>query len=247
MATEPELVVVTGASSGIGAATAATLAANGFTVACLSRRGTVPEVEAPHADRLVPITCDVSDEAQRVRAVQHVAEIGAPLAGLVNAAGFQMQTASAELPLDELHQILDTNLVGAFRMCQLLFEPLRSNERTSLIVNIGSFYGKLGVPNFLAYSASKAALAAMTRTLGVEWARHGIAVVDVAPGYIETGLNVDFLEVPGNRERLARKVPVGRLGSSDEVARLVAMLYRERIGFLTGETIYVDGAQGVRL
>jgi len=247
VSTQPEVVVVTGASSGIGSATAGALAANGFTVACLSRRGTVPDVDAEFVDRLIPIICDVSDEEQRVNAVRQAAEIGAPLAGLVNAAGFQLQTASADLSLEELHQILDTNLVGAFRMCQLLYEPLRSNERGSLIVNIGSFYGKLGVPNFLAYSASKAALAAVTRTLGVEWATHGIAVLDVAPGYVETGLNADFLEVPGNRELLARKVPVGRLGTSDEVARLVAMLYRERIRFLTGETIYIDGAQGVRL
>jgi NAD(P)-dependent dehydrogenase (short-subunit alcohol dehydrogenase family) len=247
MSADRELIVVTGASSGIGAATAAALAVEGFTVACLSRRGSLPDVAPDLRDRLVPVTCDVSDEEQRVAAVAQAMELGLPVAGLVNAAGFQLQTASADLPLEELGRILDTNLIGAFRMCQLLFELLRANEKGGLIVNIGSFYGKLGVPNFLAYSASKAALAAVTRTLGVEWARQGIAVLDVAPGYVETGLNADFLEVSGNRELLARKVPVGRIGSADEVARLVTVLYRERIGFLTGETIYIDGAQGVRL
>ena len=247
MSAPNEAVVVTGASSGIGAAIAAALAEEGMLVACLSRRGSVPEVEPSIADRLVSIECDVSEEADRLAACERVLALGLPLAGLVNSAGFQVQTPSADLPLEELQRILDTNLVGSFRMSQLLFEPLKANERATLIVNIGSFYGKLGVPNFLAYSASKAALAAVTRTLGVEWAPHGIAVLDVAPGYIETGLNADFLDVPGNRERLARRVPIGRLGSSDEVARLVRVLFRERIGFLTGETIYIDGAQGVRL
>jgi NAD(P)-dependent dehydrogenase (short-subunit alcohol dehydrogenase family) len=242
-----ELVVVTGASSGIGAATAAALAADGFLVACLSRRGSVPDVSGDHATRLVPIACDVSDESARVDAVAQIHALALPVAGLVNGAGFQVQTPSAQLGLDEFQAILDTNLLGSFRMCQLLHDALRATERTSLIVNIGSFYGKLGVPNFLAYSASKAALAAMTRTLAVEWAREGIAVVDIAPGYVETGLNAEFLEIEGNRELLARKVPVGRLGTSEEIARLVSVLLRERIGFLTGETIFVDGAHGVRL
>jgi NAD(P)-dependent dehydrogenase (short-subunit alcohol dehydrogenase family) len=247
MRSTPEAIVVTGASSGIGEAIAADLAGHGYVVACLSRRGTVPATEVVEPARLVGISCDVSDEAARVAAVDEVLALGLQVGGLVNAAGFQVQTASAELPLEELHQVLDTNLVGSFRMCQLLYPALKGRDPGSLIVNIGSFYGKLGVPNFLAYSASKAALAAMTRTLGVEWARDGISVLDVAPGYIETGLNADFLSEPGNRELLARKVPVKRLGSSDEVARLVSVLFRERIGFLTGETIFIDGAQGVRL
>ena len=206
MSTSNEVVVVTGASSGIGEAIAAALAVDGTTVACLSRRGTVPTVEDVAADRLIPIACDVSEEAERVAAIDQVLALGLPVTGLVNAAGFQLQTASAELSLDELHLIMETNLVGSFRMCQLLYEPLRAAERTGLIVNIGSFYGKLGVPNFLAYSASKAAISAMTRTLAVEWARQGIAVLDVAPGYVETGLNADFLEVDQrDRRKIERR------------------------------------------
>jgi NAD(P)-dependent dehydrogenase (short-subunit alcohol dehydrogenase family) len=237
-------IAVTGASSGIGEACAAALAQSGYTVACISRRGTVPNV-AQSKGELVGVSCDVSDEDQRTRAIAEVLRLGTRVVGLVNAAGFQRQTASADLPLDEFREILETNLVGALRMCQLLYEPLR--DAGGLIVNVGSFYGKLGVPNFLAYSASKAALAAMTRTLGVEWARDGISVLDIAPGYVETGLNADFLSEPGNRERLARRVPVGRLASSDEIARLVVALFEADVRFLTAETIYVDGAQGVSL
>lgn len=241
-----ECVVVTGASSGIGEAIAERLADEGHVVACLSRRGSTP-LAADRPGCFVGIECDVSREEDRSRSVQIVRELDLPVAGLVNAAGFQLQSASADLPLSELELILDTNLVGTIRMCQLMYPLLRGHERDSLIVNIGSFYGKLGVPNFLAYCASKAGLSSVTRTLAVEWAREGIRVLDIAPGYVETGLNADFLETPGNREALTRRVPVGRLGSSDEIARLVKVLFRERIGFLTGETIYVDGGQGVRL
>lgn len=242
------IIVVTGASSGIGAATAKALAIEGVLVACLSRRGTVPAGDdAAQGDRFVGVECDVSDEDSRVAAIAQISAMGHPIDGLVNAAGYQIQTPSAEVAIDEIRQILETNLIGAIRLSQLLFDALTANESGGLIVNVGSFYAKLGVPNFLAYSASKAALEAATRTLGVEWARRGVRVLNVAPGYIETGLNADFLETPGNRELLARKVPVGRLGTSEEVARLIAALFQERIGFLTGETIYIDGAHGVRL
>src|SRR5262245_54871481 len=120
LTTPTELVVVTGASSGIGAATAAALAADGFVVACLSRRGSVPAVPADHAPRLVPIPCDVSNEAARVGAVAQIHDLALPVAGLVNGAGFQVQTPSALLGLEEFQAILDTNLLGSFRMCQLL-------------------------------------------------------------------------------------------------------------------------------
>jgi NAD(P)-dependent dehydrogenase (short-subunit alcohol dehydrogenase family) len=248
MAEPNRAIVVTGASSGIGEAIAGALAVDGFVVACLSRRGTVPLIaDSTTAARLVGIECDVSDEGSRVAAIRQVEKLDCSIDGLVNAAGYQLQTPSAEVAMEEIRQILETNLIGSIRLCQLLFDAFRSNASGGLIVNIGSFYGKLGVPNFLAYSASKAALEAVTRTLAVEWARQGICVLNVAPGYVETGLNADFLETPGNRELLARKVPVGRLGTSEEIARLVTVLFRERIGFLTGETIYVDGAHGVRL
>jgi NAD(P)-dependent dehydrogenase (short-subunit alcohol dehydrogenase family) len=88
---------------------------------------------------------------------------------------------------------------------------------------------------------------AITRCLATEWAKDGIRVLDVAPGYIETELNRDFLGTEKNRSWIKRRVPVGRPGSVDEVARLVGALFSEKIGFLTGETIYVDGGQGANL
>ena len=114
----------------------------------------------------------------------------------------------------------------------------------ALIVNIGSFFDKLAVIDNLAYCASKAAVGAITRCLAAEWARDGIRVLDVAPGYIETDLNRDFLASEKTQAWLKRRIPAGRAGSPQEVARLVGALYTENIAFLTGETIYIDGGQG---
>jgi NAD(P)-dependent dehydrogenase (short-subunit alcohol dehydrogenase family) len=114
-----------------------------------------------------------------------------------------------------------------------------------LIVNIGSFFDKLGVKRNLAYCASKAAVGAMTRCLAVEWAAQGIRVVDVAPGYILTDLNRDVMESGPLRAYLEKRIPGGAPGSAADVAEVVAMLFDTTGRFLTGETLYIDGAQGI--
>src|SRR3954465_11874336 len=113
------------------------------------------------------------------------------------------------------------------------------------IVNFGSFFDKVGVKRNLAYCASKAAVGAMTRCLAVEWASKGIRVLDVAPGYVVTDLNRESLERGAVREYIDKRIPGRRPGTSEEIARLVAAIYSEDIAFLTGETIYIDGGQGM--
>jgi len=234
-------VFVTGASSGIGAAVAAEWAKAGYVVAGASRRGTVPAAQG----KLTPVRLDVTDHAAMAAAVDEFAAASGGLAGIVHCAGYQEFTPSAELPMDGLRAVLETNLVSAVRLAQLARPHLA--EHGGFVAFIGSFYADLGVPQSLAYSASKAALASVTRTLAVEWAASGIAVVNFAPGYIETGLNADYLTDPENRARLERRIPVGRIGTADEVGRLTVAVLTADCRFLTGETITVDGAQGRRL
>ena len=112
-------------------------------------------------------------------------------------------------------------------------------------MNIGSFFDRMGVARNVAYCAAKAAVGAITRCLAVEWADKGIAVINIAPGYISTDLNRDFLSNEKLRTALVRRIPAGRVGSPDEIARMVALLFDAAIPFLTGETIYVDGGQGI--
>jgi NAD(P)-dependent dehydrogenase (short-subunit alcohol dehydrogenase family) len=240
VAADRRSVFLTGASSGIGAAIAQELVKLGYTVGCASRRGTIPF----SSDGVVPIALDVTDDGAVRKALESFAgSFG--LAGLVNVAGAFTPASSAELSLDDLRGSLELNLIASVRLAQLA-RPYLEERGGGFIANIGSFYGGLGIPGALAYSAAKAALASVTRTLAVEWAQQGISVVNFAPGYIETELNADFLEDPTNRSRLAHKIPVKRIGTSAEIGRLVSAILDAQCGFLTGETITIDGAQSVR-
>lgn len=228
-------IVVTGASRGIGAAIAAELDRRGFTVAALSRSG-----EAPAG---YGIACDVAEEASVAEAMAGIAARG-PVVGLVNNAGIHVATPAASLATAEFERTMRLNTTAVLVACREAYPHLKA-AGDGLIVNIGSFFDKMAVPDNLAYCASKAAVGAITRCLAAEWSRDGIRVLDIAPGYIETDLNRDYLAREKVRAWLGKRIPVGRPGRPEEVARLVGMLFAEKIGFLTGETIYLDGGQGI--
>jgi NAD(P)-dependent dehydrogenase (short-subunit alcohol dehydrogenase family) len=237
---ERPAVFLTGGSSGIGAAIAHELVTLGYTVGCASRRGSVP-FEAEH---VVPIAVDVVDDAAVRQAFMSFAgSFG--VAGLVNAAGAHHSTPSIDLDLADLRGSLELNLISAVRLAQLA-QPYLAAGGGGFIANIGSFYADLGVPGSLAYSAAKAALASVTRTLAVEWAPLGIAVLNFAPGYVETELNSSALSDASIRAKVARKIPVRRIGTAQEVGHLIARVLAAGCEFLTGETITIDGGQGVR-
>lgn len=239
-------IAVTGASRGIGAAIAVELARRGFRVACLSRGGKGPEaveVDAAVRQRFINERCDVTDEAN-VRAVLAAVAARGALHGLVNNAGIQIDAASHQLDTPTYDRIMSTNATAVFTTCREAYPHLVA-AGGGTIVNIGSFYDKIGVKRNLAYCASKAAVGAITRCLAVEWASKGIRVLDVAPGYIETDLNREALVQGPLHEFLQKRIPGRRHGTADEVARLVAAIFSEDIPFLTGETIYIDGAQGI--
>lgn len=227
-------IVVTGASKGIGAAIATELDARGYDVVCLSRTGT--------SDVGYAIACDMTDE-ESVRAA--FAEVGqrGPVAGLVNNAGVHILGAIETLSTEDFNKTIALNTTAVMVAAREVYPHLK--EQGGTIVNIGSFFAKLGVPDNLAYCASKAAVAAMTRCMAVEWAKDGIRVMNVAPGYIETDLNKDYLAREKVKKWMASRIPVGGPGAVDDVAKLVAAIFGEGIGFLTGETIYIDGAQAI--
>jgi len=231
-----KVIAVTGASRGIGAAIAAELVRRGFTVGSLSRK-------AIGIDGTLPIACNVNDEQSLKQAFKTLADKAGRIDGLVNNAGVHLYGKSAELATARYEQVMDTNARSVFLCCREVYPYLERAGGT--IVNIGSFFDKLGVKQNLAYCASKAAVGAITRCLAVEWAAKKIRVLDVAPGYIETELNAEAMRKGALRAFLEARVPTGGPGSVADVARLVAALVSEDIPFLTGETIYVDGGQGM--
>lgn len=238
-------IVVTGASRGIGATIAIELAARGFTVACLTRKGAGPESGAPKElfARFAHAKCDVTDEASVKHALATIAQKTGAIHGLINNAGIHLDAPSDKLTLGVYNQVMSTNATAVFTACREVY-PHLIKAGGGLIVNIGSFFDKIGVKRNVAYCASKAAVGAITRCLAVEWAPKNIRVIDVAPGYIETDLNRDAFKGP-LREFLAKRIPGGKQGTPEDIAKLVAAMFCEDLPFLTGETIYVDGGQGI--
>ena len=227
-------IVVTGGSRGIGAAIAVALDEAGYDVVPVSRSGAAPAGRGLH--------CDLTDEAALRRTFAMIGEFG-PVAGLVNNAGVHATEKSAELTREGYENVMTLNATAVALASREAYPHLRATRGT--IINIGSFFDKMGVPDNLAYCASKAAVGAITRCLAVEWAKDGISVINVAPGYIETDLNREYLSRDGVRRWLGGRIPAGRPGTPREVATLVVSLMTGDIPFLTGETIYIDGGQGM--
>lgn len=227
-------IIITGGSRGIGREIALEMTRRGFDLACLSRSGDAPAGTG--------YACDMTDEA---RVKQVFAEIAAQgqIAGLINCAGVHIGGPSAKIETPDYEKVMALNTTSVMVACREIHPHLKASK--GAIVNIGSFFDKLGVVDNLAYCASKAAVGAITRCLAVEWAADGITVMNVAPGYIETDLNSDFLAKPKVRDWLASRIPVRRPGAVAEVARLVSAIFAEQIAFMTGETIYIDGGQGM--
>jgi len=230
-------IIVTGASRGIGEAIVRNLAGRGYSVAGLSRSGTCAAGTG--------YACDLSDEAAIVSAVKAIAATG-PVIGLVNNAGQYASGRSVQLATADYEQLMRINATSTFMMAREVHPHIKS-AGGGLIANISSFFARMGVSQHLAYCASKAAIEAMTRCLAVEWARDKIRVLGVAPGYIHTDFNYDFFHSEHGKELLANRVPVRRVGEPEEVAKLVGSLFANDIGFLTGETIQIDGGQAINL
>jgi NAD(P)-dependent dehydrogenase (short-subunit alcohol dehydrogenase family) len=243
MADGGKVIAVTGASRGIGAAIALELRRRGNVVGCLTRSGKGPDTDGAGSERFINIGCDVTSESSVKEALARLADSAGALNGLVNNAGIHREGVSRELTTAAYEEVMTTNATAVF-VCAREAYPYLERAGGGIIVNIGSFFDKIGVKRNLAYCASKAAVGAMTRCLAVEWASRGIRVVDVAPGYIETDLNRSAFAGP-LRDYLAKRIPGGKHGTSEDVARLVAAIYNEDLPFLTGETIYLDGGQGI--
>jgi len=228
-------IIVTGASRGIGAAIVSELTKRHYKVVGLSRSGDVPGGQG--------IACDMTDETSVREAMARIAGEGA-ISGLVNNAGLHLSSPSAELDTSEYDKVMALNATAVMVAAREVYPFLRSNGGGT-IVNIGSFFDKLGVVENVAYCASKAAVGAITRCLAVEWAGDGIQVLNVAPGYIKTDLNRGFLAKDAVKSWMKDRIPTGGPGSPEQVASLIGAIMSENLPFLTGETVYLDGGQGM--
>lgn len=241
------VAIVTGASSGLGAAVAESLAALGAKVALVARRRDRLADLAQRIDGL-PVACDLSDLDRVAEVVPTVLDRLGPPEILVNAAGsmFTEERAESE-PLDAMRRTLDLNLLAPFRLAQDVFPHMRAAGRGS-IVNISSISGRVGVPGIpqASYAASKLGLSGLTSELAVQWARHSIRVNTVAPGFFRSEITGPLYESERATEYLRRNTPLPKEGTADDIVGAVVWLAGDAGSYVTGQTIVVDGGWTAR-
>lgn len=242
--------LVTGASSGIGRHAARTLAAAGAKVAIAARRldalvDLEKQIEAT-GGRALPLALDVTDAASVADCVKAAeTELGV-LSILVNNAGTADTRAALEVTEGDWDKVVDTNLKGAWLMAQAVAEHMVRLGQGGAIVNMASVLGLAASAQIPAYCASKGGLVNLTRALAVEWARHGIRVNALAPGYIETEINRDFLASDAG-QGLKKRVPLRRFGTPADLDGALLLLASDAGRYITGSVLTVDGGQTASL
>ena len=241
-----KVAIVTGASRGLGRAIAVALSGAGATVALAARSrpdlAETARLVAVAGGRASVVPTDVSVYAEVDVLVRATVDAFGRLDVLVNNSGIAKVGPFAEMAPEDWRQVIDVNLHGVFNGCRAAAPHLIA-QGSGKIINLASVLGRVGLPGYTAYGASKGGVIALTRTLGVELARHNVQVNAIAPGWFVTDMNDEAFANPRIRERLLRDVPARRTGRLDEIGPLAVYLASPASDFMTGQTVYLDGGQ----
>ena len=231
--------LVTGASRGIGKSIAGRLADDGFFVVGTSTTDSgVENIEGWLGDRGIGLMMRVEDSALVEASVQRIFERCGDVSVLINNAGITRDSLLVRMKDDEWDDVIETNLAGTFRLCKSVLRSM-IKARWGRIVNVGSVVGRMGNPGQTNYAASKAGIEGFTRALAQEVGSRGITVNCVAPGFIDTDMTAALGDA--QVDNLTATIPLGRIGSPRDVASAVSFLVSEDAGYITGETLNVNG------
>lgn len=234
------LALVTGGIRGIGKGISVALKSAGYDVVAAYNSNDEKAAQFSDETGIKCIKFDVSDFEQCGIAIEKIRQSLGDISVLVNNAGITRDNAFKNSSLEDWKDVIDINLGGLFNMCRLAFPDMLKNSY-GRIINVSSMNGLSGQYGQANYSASKAGIIGFTKTLALEGAKYGVTVNAIAPGYVNTEM---FEAVPEKiKEKILSKIPVGRVGSIEEVARGVLFLAAEDAGFITGSTLSINGGQ----
>jgi len=238
--------LVTGATTGIGRGTAFELAAHGAAVA-IDYRGKEDEAGEMVAaiegagGRAIGVQMDITKEDEVTRGFAQAREAFGGLDLVVNNAGVEAPFDVVDMPLEEWDRVIAVNLTGVFLASREAARIMRAADVPGTIVMVSSVHEQIPWKKFSHYCASKGGVKLFAQSIARELAPHGIRVVSVAPGAIETPINRDVLNDPDQKREVLEEIPLGRWGRVDDVAKAIAWVASEQAGYVTGTTLFVDG------
>ncbi len=246
--------LITGATSGIGQAIAVRLAQEGCNIAINYRKD--PEGGVDTEEMAMQKACgniencgvksllvqgDVSQESDIIEMVNAVVDEFGSVDILVNNAGIQTESSSHEVTTADFDQVIAVNLRGAYLCARETIKHLLSQNRSGVIINVSSVHEIIPRPMYISYSISKGGMENLTKSLALEYANRSIRVNAIGPGATITPINQDWTDNPEKKAIVESHIPMGRAGTSEEMAAVVAFLASDEAAYITGQTLFVDG------
>lgn len=246
-------ILVTGATSGIGQAIAAYFMTEGANVA-LNYRNDIKKLDRTKdlisekcsqgdkcSGKVIPVEADVSKEEDIIRMCHEVIEKLGSIDVLINNAGIQNSSPSHKLATADFDKVIQVNLRGAYLCARETIKHFMQRNEGGIIINVSSVHEIIPRPTYVSYAMSKGAMENMTKTLALEYAPHGIRVNAIAPGATITPINSSWTEDPQKQREVESHIPMGRVGTAEEMAAATGFLASDDAAYITGQTLFIDG------